>query len=112
MQQTQSAIPTKFSIRSFHRFPVQCRAYYSHNKERGTGTIWNLSLTGWRIDGTLPVAPGTVLSLWIVPPDKAPTIFVDRATVRWSRGVEFGLEMSAIRDREAALLKRLVESLL
>lgn len=111
VQQAQSIIPAKFSIRSYRRFPVQCRVYYSYENERGTGTIWNLSLTGWRIDGTLPVTPGMVLSLWILPPGGAPTLFVDHAVVRWSRGLEFGLEMSAIRDQEAARLKRLVESL-
>jgi hypothetical protein len=110
MRQVQSAIPTRFSIRSFRRFPVQCRAYYSYENVQGSGTIWNLSLTGWRVDGTLAVTPGTVLSLWIVPPDNAPTLFVDRATVRWSRGREFGLETTTIRDQEAARLKRLVAS--
>jgi hypothetical protein len=91
---------------------VQCRAYYSHDNGCGTGTVWNLSLAGWRIDGTLPVTPGTVLSLWIVPPDNASALFVDRATVRWSRGLEFGVETSTLREQEAARLKRLVESFL
>jgi PilZ domain len=110
MQPARSAIPTRFSIRSFRRFPVRCRAYYAHDNERGTGTVWNLSLTGWRVDGTLTVRPGTVLSLWIIPPNNAPTVFVDRATVRWSRGLEFGMETTAIQDQEAARLKHLVES--
>jgi hypothetical protein len=52
-----------------------------------------------------------VLRLWVLPPNDAPTLFVDRATVRWSRGLEFGLETGAIRENEAACLKRLVESL-
>jgi hypothetical protein len=104
-------IPIKFSIRSFRRFPIQCRVYYSHDEGHGSGTIWNLSLNGWRVDGSLPVRPGMVVSLWVLPPNDAPTLFVDRATVRWSRGLEFGLETGAIRENEAACLKRLVESL-
>lgn len=111
MHDRQSVRPIKFSIRSFRRFPVHCRAYYSHDEGHGSGTIWNLSLNGWRVDGTLPVKPGMVLSLWVLPPNDAPTLFVDRATVRWSRGREFGLETGAIREKEAACLKRLVESL-
>ena len=112
MQRAQSALPSRFSIRSFRRFPVQGRAFYFHDRGRGIGTIWNLSLNGWRLDGTLPVEPGMVLSLWILLPDNAPTLFVDRVTVRWSRGLEFGLETSSIRDQEAARLKRLVESMI
>ena len=52
-----------------------------------------------------------VLSLWVLFPNDAPSLFVDCATVRWSRGLEFGLETGAIRDKEAARLKGLIESL-
>lgn len=103
---------TRFHIRSFRRFPVHCPAYYSHGAGHGHGTIWNLSLNGWRVDGALAVRPGMVMTLCVLLPNGAPTLFVDRVTVRWSRGREFGLETSAIQEKEAAHLKRLVESFL
>jgi hypothetical protein len=103
---------TTFHIRSFRRFPVQCPVYYSSEHGFGSGTVWNLSMKGWRADGTLLVTPGMVLRLCVLLPNEAPTVFVDGATVRWSRGQEFGLEISAIQEKEAGHLKRFVESFL
>ena len=78
-------------------FSVQCSVYYSCDAFQGSGIAWNLSLNGWRVDGTHPVNPGTVVTLCIFLPGQHPTVFVDRAIVRWSRGQEFGVEVNTIR---------------
>ncbi|MDR4478488.1 MAG: PilZ domain-containing protein [Nitrospira sp.] len=105
------AVGTKFHVRSFRRFPVQCSVYYSGNAFQGTGIAWNLSLNGWRVDGTHPVEPGAVVTLCVFLPGLHPTVFIDRAVVRWSRGQEFGIEVNAIKADERARLEQFVTAL-
>lgn len=52
-----------FTIRPYRRFSVQCPVSYSSGPFRGVGTLWNLSLTGWRLSGDLPMRKGETLSL-------------------------------------------------
>ena len=101
----------RFHVRSFRRFPVQCSVYYSCDAFQGSGIAWNLSLNGWRVDGTHPVDPGTVVTLGIFLPGQHPTVFVDRAIVRWSRGQEFGVEVNTIKADEQARLEQFVTAL-
>jgi hypothetical protein len=102
---------SRFLIRSFRRFPVHCPVYYASETVQGTGTLWNISLKGSRIDGTEAVEPGTVLKLSVILPGHFPTVLVERATVRWSRGQEFGLELISMRDDEQARLTSFVTTL-
>ena len=44
-----------FSIRPSRRFPVCCPVTYQCGLFEGYGTVWNLSLTGWRFSGNLPL---------------------------------------------------------
>lgn len=101
----------RFHVRSFRRFSVQCFVYYSGDEIKGTGTAWNLSLNGWRIDGTHPVEPGMVVTLCVFLPGQHPTIFIDRAIIRWSRGQEFGIEVNSIKADEYARLEQFVTEL-
>lgn len=106
------ALPrTRFHLRSFRRFPVRCSLYYSSDEFQGTGIAWNLSLNGWRVDGTQPVEPGMVLTLCVFLPGQYPTVFIDRAIVRWSRGQEFGIEVGSIKADEQARLEQFVTAL-
>lgn len=103
---------TTFQVRSFRRFPVQCSVYYSSDEFQGTGIAWNLSLNGWRVDGTHPVERGTVVTLCVFLPGQSPTVFIDRAVVRWSRGQEFGISVSSIKADEHARLEQFVAALI
>src|ERR1044072_5022190 len=73
-----------FSIRSFRRFPVQCSVTYNAGPFQGQGTVWNLSCTGWRLSGDLPMRPGELLSLTVTLPNEQ-RIEIPEAVVRWSR---------------------------
>ena len=106
-----AAVGTRFHVRSFRRFPVQCSVYYSCDTFQGSGIVWNLSLNGWRVDGTHPVEPGTIITLCVFLPGQHPTVFVDRAIVRWSRGQEFGIEVNSIKADEQARLEQFVTAL-
>jgi hypothetical protein len=46
-----------FLIRPSRRFPVCCPITYQCGDFEGHGTVWNVSLTGWRLSGDLPMRP-------------------------------------------------------
>jgi hypothetical protein len=102
-----------FSIRPFRRFPVHCAVTYNAGSFQGQGTVWNLSPTGWRLSGDLPMRPGETLSLTVTLPNEQ-RIEVPEAVVRWSRGQEFAVETVVIEPHTHARLlhyvKRLVQS--
>ena len=101
-----------FSIRPHRRFPMQCSVTYNAGPFQGQGTVWNLSLYGWKISGDVPLQVGQACSLTVnLPIDES--IVVAAAIVRWVRGQEFGLETLAIEkqthSRVEHFLNRLVE---
>ena len=79
--------------------------YFSNNQVYGTGTVWNLSLGGWRVDSDMCVEDDTILTLFVMLPDGEQAIVIDQAVVCWSRGHEFGLAIRKITPQDAARLK-------
>jgi hypothetical protein len=73
-----------FTICPFRHFPVQC-VIYNAGPFQGQGTVWNLSCTGLRLSGDLPMRPGETLSLTLTLPNEQ-HILIPEAVVRWSRG--------------------------
>ena len=81
----------RFTIRPHRRLPVCCPVPYQVGLFEGYGTVWNLSLTGWRFSGDLPLRIGEVCSLTVaLPPYQL--IYVAAGIVRWVRGEEYGIE--------------------
>ena len=101
-----------FVLRAYRRFPVQCPVTYNAGSFQGRGTIWNLSSTGWRLSGNLPMRSGETVSLTVSLPNEQ-NIEVPLAIVRWSRGQDFAVENTFIEAHAHARLqdyvKRLVE---
>jgi len=101
-----------FAIRSHRRFSVYCSGTYHAGLFQGQGTIWNLSLSGWKLSGDVPLQVGQTCSLTVNLPIEE-RIVVATAIVRWVRGQEFGLETLAIEkqthSRVEHVIKRLVE---
>jgi hypothetical protein len=62
-----------FSRRYYRRFPVHCAVTYNAGPFQGQGTVWNLSYTGWRLSGDLPMRPGETLAGTVTLP-KEPRI--------------------------------------
>ena len=91
-----------FTLRPHRRFPVLCPVTYNAGPFQGQGKIWNLSCTGWRLSGDLPMRPWETLSLTVTLPN-APRIVVPEAVVRWSRGQEFAVENLAIKPHTHAV---------
>lgn len=99
-----------FTIRLFRRFPLQCSVTYNAGPFLGQGTVWNLSCTGWRLSGDLPMRPGETLSLIVTLPNEQ-HIEVPEAVVRWSRGQEFAVENVVIQPHTHARLQHYVKRL-
>ena len=104
-----------FLIRPSRRFPVCCPVTYQCGDFEDGGTVWNLSLTGWRFSGNLPLRIGEVCSL-TVNLSSQPRLYVAAGIVRWVRGEEYGVETLVIDDEsrenmEQYLWQRLQESI-
>jgi hypothetical protein len=72
--------------------------------------VWNLSCTGWRLSGDLPMRPGEALSLTVTLPNEQ-RIDIPGAIVRWSRGQEFAVENLVIETHTHARLQHYVTRL-
>jgi hypothetical protein len=99
-----------FSIRPYRRFPVQCCVTYNTGPFEGQGTAWNLSSTGWRLSGDLPMQPGETLALTVTLPNEQ-RIEILQAVVRWSRGQEFAVETVMVEQHTHARLQHYVTRL-
>ena len=83
---------------------------YAAGQFRGQGTIWNLSCTGSRLSGDLPMRPGETLSLRVPLPNEQ-CIEILQAVVRWSRGQEFAVETVMVEPHTHARLQHYVTRL-
>ena len=99
-----------FTLRPYRRFPVQCAVTYHAGACQGQGTVWNLSCTGWRLSGDLPMRPGDTLSLSVTLPNEQ-CIKIRQAVVRWSRGEEFAVETVLVEQHTRARLQHYVTRL-
>lgn len=68
------------------------------------GTLLDISKAGWRATGPRPVARGTAMAVNLFLPDEPMPIMVDEAVVRWTDGLEFGLELRQMKPGEASRL--------
>ena len=97
-----------FHVRSHHRVPVQCTVYFSNTEVHGTGTLWNLSLDGCRVDGNMRVPIGAQFELLILLPGRRVSIVVRSAQVAWARGQEVGLRFLTVPPDDQRRLQQFV----
>jgi PilZ domain len=99
-----------FSIRPSRRSPVQCSVTYHAGSVEGQGTVWNLSLNGWKLSGDLPLRVGERCSLTVNLPNQE-SIVVAAAIVRWVRGQEYGLETLEVEKQTHSRLEHAIKRL-
>jgi hypothetical protein len=97
-----------FTLRLYQRFPVHCAVTYHAGTFQGQGTVWNFSLSGWKLSGDVPLQVGQTCSLTVNLPIEE-GIFVAAAIVRWVRGQEFGLETLAIEKQTHMRVEHVIE---
>ena len=86
------------------RHALNCRIEYILEQVRHEGILVDMSPRGWRAHGVHPVAKGTAMTVEIVCSDPAQRIRIDEAVVRWTTGLEFGVEVTHISPESAARL--------
>ena len=79
------------SARRLSRRALIWHVFYGSGELVGQGSIVDVHETGCRVTGRVPVEVGTHLRLCIWPTDNPTDIIVVQGTVRWARGLEFGL---------------------
>jgi len=84
---------TRFVLRPYRRIPTWLVLYYLSGECVGKGVVTNLSQSGMRIQGDHTVEPGLELALRVTFVDNGPPIEIERATVRWVDGYDFGLDL-------------------
>jgi len=81
-----------FLVRPSRRFLVQSSVTYDAGPFQGQGTVWNFSLSGWKLSGDVSLQVGQTCSLTVNLTIEE-SIVGAAAVVRWSRGQEFAVEM-------------------
>jgi hypothetical protein len=84
---------TRFVLRPYRRIPTWFVLHYLSGECVGKGVVTNLSQLGMRVQGDHAVEPGLDLALRLTLADDGPTIEIERATVRWVDGYDFGLDL-------------------
>jgi hypothetical protein len=86
------------------RHLVSCRISYYVGHHRHEGRLLDLSREGWRARGTESIAKGTILTVHVYFFDSCQPITIDEAVVRWTEGLEFGVELIRMSPKSVALL--------
>ncbi len=95
-----------FIVRKDLRSSVRCSFCYYADGALGEGTIWDLSVSGWRSTGNLVVAPGLEVTAYLKLLDGSGSshLQVAGAVVRWVQGQTMGWEITKIDEASKARL--------
>ena len=93
------------------QFPVPISIIYRGQDSAGQGVVQELSRVGCRIIGNDPVVAGETLSVWLSLSTSQKSLFTERTTVQWIKGLEFGLAFQRLQLREADRLQHLLDAL-
>ncbi|MBK5281397.1 MAG: PilZ domain-containing protein [Nitrospiraceae bacterium] len=99
-----------FTRRPSRRCPGQCSVTYHVGPFQGQGTVWNLSLNGWKLSGDVPLRVGETCSLTVNLPNQE-SLYVAAAIVRWVRGQEYGLETLMVEKQTQSQLAHIINRL-
>ena len=85
------------------RHAVICQIEYVLGTTRHEGMLVDMSQRGWRAQGRQPVPKGSTMMVHILT-DPIHGITIEEALVRWTDGLEFGVEVMRISPDSAARL--------
>src|SRR5215510_186668 len=86
----------QFILRPFRRIPTWCILHYLGGEFIGKGIMTNLSQSGMRVQGDHTVTPGMQIAVRVIFPENGSSVQIERATVRWVNGCDFGLQFVRI----------------
>ena len=105
------AMVLKMVERNYQRFSASLPgAIMAHDRPHFIQSV-DLSRNGCRIQNTVPLVPGMIIDVFLVPPGEVKPIVIHAAAVRWT-GVEgIGIEFQAVapyhRDRLDLVINQL-----
>ena len=100
-----------FVMRKAQRLKTFATLRYIGDGVAGEGIIKDLSLNGSYITGNRPVSIGMVLALHIVVPGEAELLLIDRATVKWVKRAQFGVDFDTHEPKVAERITKLISTL-
>jgi hypothetical protein len=77
----------------------------------GEGIIKDLSLSGSYITGNASVSIGAVIALQIFIPGDPEPLLIDRATVKWIKGSDFGVDFDASQSQVTERIAKIISTL-
>jgi len=90
------------------RYPVEYAGSFSAKDIQTNGIILNLSISGCRALSDVPVS-AVELGVSIEVPRRQNPLEILAATVRWTRGTEFGVEFVRIDPDQQRRLRELIQ---
>jgi len=81
---------------------------YHAGLSEGHGTIWNVSVNGWRLSGTVPLLIGQSFPMTVLLSNQE-RVFVAAGIVRWKCGHDYGVETLIANDAALNQMARFVE---
>ncbi len=91
-------------------FLVRWPLLYTNRKLIGQGTVLHVSHRSCRVAGTMPVAAGMVLTVWISPANRDEALYVKEARVLWAQTNEFELELRQVDSKDNQWLMSFLEN--
>ena len=100
-----------FVLRKSQRLKTFATMRYFGDGVAGEGIIKDLSLDGSYITGNRPVSVGMVLALHIFVPGEAELLLIDRATVKWVKRADFGVDFDTHEPKVAERITQVIAKL-
>jgi hypothetical protein len=100
-----------FIMRKHQRLKKLVPVRYLWDGIAGEGMIEDLSLSGSYINGNAPVSVGMALALQIFVPGDPEPLLIDRATVKWVKGSEFGVDFDLPQPKVAERITQVISKL-
>ena len=98
--------------RGTRRIPVQYPLYYSNGAFQTIGVTEDFNIEGGRVRGREAVTVGMELVVIVIQAIPETTMLIRRATVRWSKGHDFGIALSGVPPQSEAELKAMAKVML
>ena len=100
-----------FVMRKDQRLKKMVPVRYLGDGIAGEGIIKDISLSGSYITGNALVSAGMALALQIFVPGDPEPLLIDRATVKWVKGSEFGVDFEIPQPKVAERITQVISTL-
>lgn len=100
-----------FVVRKSQRLKTFATLRYFGDGVAGEGIIKDLSLSGSYITGNTPVSVGMVFALHIFVPGEAELLLIERATVKWVKRADFGVDFDTHAPKLAERITQVISTL-